>query len=45
MTLSYMPLLIRPASLKPGCTKPLDRSRLNNWKHLDPDILQIMADL
>ena len=27
-----------------GVYRPLDRSRLENWKHLDPDIMQIMAD-
>ena len=29
--------------IEAGVYQPLDRSRLNNWKHLDPDILQIMA--
>ena len=29
--------------IEAGVYQPLDRSRLNNWKHLDPDILQIMV--
>ena len=30
--------------IEAGAYQSLDRSRLDNWKHLDPDIVQIMAD-
>ena len=30
--------------IEAGVYQPLDRNRLDNWKHLDPDLIQIMAD-
>ena len=29
--------------IEAGVYQPLERSRLDNWQHLDPDIMQIMA--
>ena len=31
--------------IEAGVYQPLERSRLDNWKHLDPEIMQIMAGI
>ena len=31
--------------IEAGVYQPLERNRLDNWKHLDPEILQIMANI
>ena len=31
--------------IEAGVYQPLERKRLDNWKHLDPEILQIMANI